>query len=428
MTPIHASPFVPGLTTGVVRRHNDSASCIRLLPFDALEQLSRLPAGLIIIGGAPLAHPMIRLYGYGIPTVIVTAEQAMQLHEGVIVTLDGYSGRISDPEDPDMRHYPELPLPRTGQPVQTADGISIELRASVADVHGVANAVAKGATTIGMVRSEFLVPHGGTPPDEAFYYSALKQLCDRAGELPVTVRTLDLAPDKHPAWLGEVHGMTGPLGLRGARLYTHEPIKSVFIAELKALARLLPFHDIRLLLPYMTRPEEYLPLQKALRQVIGQPVSLGVMIETPAAALALPEWLQLVDFVVIGCNDLMQCLFAADRDIPAVAALLDPYSPFLYRFLHHMAGSAGSSLHKIQLGGLLPQVPGVLPLLIGIGYRNFSVEPMLTPCMATIVTNTHTASAVECLEKACSASSTAELRKLLDMPGDLIWGGGKEVH
>ncbi len=424
MTIIHASPFVPGIATGTLQRHRNAASAdILLLPFEALEPLTGRPAGLIIIGGTPLAHPMIRLYGDGIPTVIVSAGQAARLREGSTIRLDGYSGLISDPNNADSPPQPKMTPPTAGQPVHTADSVPIELRASVADVQGVADAMEKGATTIGLVRSEFLVPQGDTPPDEAFYHQALQQLCERAGALPVTVRTLDLAPDKRPAWLGEIPGMTGPLGLRGARLYTHEPVKTVFHAELKALARLTPSHDIRLLLPYMTRPEEYAPLHETIRQIIRPPVPLGVMIETPAAALALPEWMQQVDFAVIGCNDLMQCLFAADRDVPAVAGLLDPYSPILYRFLRHIAESAGSELRKIQLGGLLPQVPGILPLLLGIGYRNFSAEPLLIPCLATLIADTEITEAAQLADAVCASGSTAQVRRLLGLPREGLWGG-----
>jgi phosphoenolpyruvate-protein kinase (PTS system EI component) len=421
---LQASPFVPGIATGILQRHSPStSSSILLLPFEALGELTELPAGLIIIGGAPLAHPMIRLYGYGIPSVVISAEQVAQLQEGAMIRLDGYSGWLSDLDEASSQDYPEITPPPPGQPVSTADGIAIELRASVADAQGVANAVANGASAIGMVRSEFLFPKEGRPPDEAFYLSALQPLCDQAGRLPVTVRTLDLAPDKHPAWLGELPGMTGPLGLRGARLYAHEPVKSVFHAELRALARLAPAHDIRLLLPYMTRPEEFAPLREQIVQRLNRPIPLGVMIETPAAALALPEWLKLVDFVVIGCNDLMQCLFAADRDVPAVAPLLDPYAPVLYRFLRQMAHAASGELQRVQLGGLLPQVPGVLPLLIGIGYRNFSVEPLLTPCLARIAASTDSAAAEGLVNDACAASNAAEVRELLGLPGTYQWGG-----
>ncbi len=424
MNALQASPFVPGIATGVLRRHGPPAPCeILLLPFTGLEALNTRPAGLIVIGGAPLAHPMIRLYGYGIPTVVVTAAQAARLQDGRTLRVDGYSGRISDPDEADHPQPPEHAAPVAGQPVHSLDGVPVELRASVADLDGVISAVKMGASAIGIVRSEFLHPQDGTAPDEPFYSAVFEQLCRHAGPLPLTVRTLDIAPDKHPAWLGAIPAMHSPLGLRGARLYGEEAVRPIFEAELRALSQLDARCALRLLLPYMTSPDEYAPLRDTVRRTLQRPVPLGVMIETPAAALALPEWLRLVDFAVIGCNDLMQCLFAADRDIPAVAGLLDPYSPVLYRFLRHTAESVRDELQRVQLGGLLPQVPGVLPLLLGLGYRNFSVEPLLTPCIAALVAGTDTHEAARLATRACDAASGAELRAVLGLPQESSWGG-----
>lgn len=427
MRTVYASPFVPGVASGVLRLHYHSGSdAIVLLPFTELEHLSGRPAGLIIIAGAPLAHPMIRLYGDAIPTVIVSHAQALQLREGERITVDGYNGRISEASELDFPTPPEIVTPTAGKPVYTRDGAAVELRASVADHRGAAAALEKGATAIGLVRSEFLMPTDGTTPGEKYYYSALRQLCTRAAPLPVTIRTLDLAPDKHPSWLGEIPGMSGPLGLRGSRLYAQEPVKSVFLAELRALARLAAGHDIRLLLPYLTSTGEFAVLQQEILRVIHTPIPLGAMIETPAAALDLSDWLKLTDFVVIGCNDLMQCLFAADRDNPAVAPLLDPYSPVLHRFLRRMADSARKEPYKVQLGGLLPQIPGLLPVLIGLGFRNFSVEPLLTPCLAHLCHNTETSEAEKLSDKVCAATDAKEVRKLLNLPADRMWGGDRE--
>lgn len=204
-------------------------------------------------------------------------------------------------------------------------------------------------------------------------------------------------------------------------------MKSVYSAELRAIARLAGTHDIRLLLPYMTRPEEFTALEGEIRQALKHDIPVGVMVETPAAALALPEWLAMVDFVVVGCNDLMQCLFAADRDISSVAPLLDPYAPALHRFLHQMAQTANAHLNRIQLGGLLPQIPGLLPLLIGMGYRNFSVEPLLIPCIAHLVTKTSSQASQQLVTKVCASHSAAEVRQLLGMPAEYSWGSASQI-
>ncbi len=113
------------------------------------------------------------------------------------------------------------------------------------------------------------------------------------------------------------------------------------------------------------------------------------MAESPAAVLAMPHWFEVADFVAIGCNDLMQCLFAADRDLAEVRRHLDPYSPELFRFLKQAAEAAGDNINKVQLCGLLPQLPGVLPVLLGMGFRVFSVAPVMIPYLAKIASETN---------------------------------------
>jgi phosphoenolpyruvate-protein kinase (PTS system EI component) len=142
------------------------------------------------------------------------------------------------------------------------------------------------------------------------------------------------------------------------------------------------------------------------------------MAETPAAVLAMQDWFEVADFVSIGCNDLMQCLFAADRDLPELSALLDPYAPVLFRFLRQAAQAADANLGKVQLCGMLPQMPGVLPVLLGLGYSNFSVEPMMIPYLAEIIHATTLPQAQALAHEICTAKDNREVRALLGLPVD----------
>ena len=114
----------------------------------------------------------------------------------------------------------------------------------------------------------------------------------------------------------------------------------------------------------------------------------------------------------------MQCLFAANRDIPQLAALLDPYAPVLFRLLHQVADKAEQSLPKIRLCGLLPQVPGILPILIGLGFRCFSVEPVWLTELARSVRQTHSADAAQLARKVCGAADSASVSDLLGQPAN----------
>jgi phosphoenolpyruvate-protein kinase (PTS system EI component) len=263
-------------------------------------------------------------------------------------------------------------------------------------VNGAAQAVIHGAEAIGLVRSEFLIPDAGSQPDRAFYRQAFGTICEAAAPLPVTIRLLDIAADKIPGWLPELQGIKGALGNQGVRLFSHEPVRSVYRAQLAAIDALSGRFDIRVLIPYLGSLSELTEWSGRVREQLHKPLPVGAMAETPAGALQVAEWLQQVDFVALGCNDLMQCLFGADRGRPELRPYLDPFSPVLYRFLRQVAESIPQQRDSVQLCGVLPQLPGVLPLLLGLGFRVFSVE----------------ASSLEYLRRSIALISIEQARKL----------------
>jgi len=371
---------------------------------------------------------MIRLLGIGIPTVIVAPAQAAQLQEGQELGVDGEAGVIAAPEalpapatewleDQDTR-------PRLGAPIRTADGQEVALRASIGDRTGAAAALANGAEAVGLVRSEYLTARLSEPPDATFFKSALRNLCEAARPLTLTIRTLDIAADKRPPWLPPAPGMQGPIGLQGSRLYDREPLHSVFLAQLDALAILAQDFPLRLLLPYISKPEEFRRWRDVVRDHLPGSVPLGTMAETPAAVLEMSEWAGLADFVAVGCNDLMQCLFAADRDVSEVAPLLDPYAPALYRLLRCLVAGADDRTPEIQLCGLLPQVTGVLPALLGLGFRAFSVEPVLVPRLARDIVAVDVTEAEGLAEVVCAQHDSASVRSLLGVSASQAWAFG----
>ena len=132
------------------------------------------------------------------------------------------------------------------------------------------------------------------------------------------------------------------------------------------------------------------------------------MVETPAGVLDLHNWLDMTDFVSIGCNDLMQCLFAADRDRPELRKYLDPYAPLLYRFLAPIAPTTAEQATRIQICGVLPQLPGVLPVLLGLGFRAFSVDAALVPDLAQTIQSTSIIDAEQLAEQVCQARDSQQ--------------------
>jgi phosphoenolpyruvate-protein kinase (PTS system EI component) len=404
-------PYVAGQAQGSLQwgLQDDNSGTIVLLSERELCPFTNPPAGLVVIDGAPFGHAMIPLLGLGLPTMIIDRSLTSALRNGTRVWLDGERGMLADKPLPD---YPEIQ--RSIPSNQTIDGERIHLRVSTRDVPAANQAATNGAEAIGLVRSEFLIPGEAALPDRAFYRQAFGSICRAASPLPVIIRLLDLAADKLPAWLPELEDVIGVLGLQGVRLFAYEPVRNVYLAQLNAIDQLSDRFDIRVLIPYLGSLAELCEWCERIRDQLHRPLPIGAMAETPATALQVAEWLQQVDFVALGCNDLMQCLFGADRSRTELSPYLDPYAPALYRFLRLVAESVPEQRDRLQLCGVLPQLPGILPLLLGLGFRVFSVEASSLDYLRRTIAGTSLAQARELVSRVCRAHDSAQVRALLD--------------
>lgn len=415
MVEIVAFPYVPGRVQGSISRHHERDGAVLIVPSSAISLECRA-AGLVVVEGAMFSHPMLALLAKGIPTVIVTAEQAATLQNGQQVQLDGYRGTIKS-VSAGTPVIPERPvIPPFGKAVLSTDGVAVSLRASVHNAAGAKQAKELGAESIGLVRTEFIQPRNGKVPGRSFYQQAFGELMTVSHPLNVTLRLLDVAADKLPAWLpGERRGVRS-LGRQGVRLFKEEPVRSIVSAQLDAVIKSETAERVRLLVPYITTLEEMEAVKALIHRRVAVPV--GAMIETPAAALEIAVQLEVADFAAIGTNDLMQCLFAADRDDPALRRYLDPYSPMLYRFLAQVAKEAGDQLSRVQVCGLLSQLPGVLPVMLGLGFRAFSVDSAYIPYLAATVRETNIGDCKVLAQAVCGMKTNSEVRARLKVKGD----------
>jgi len=407
---IFAAPYVPGIAQGSISRNAEQAGAILIVSELTLATGSQA-SGFIVVEGAMFSHAMLGLLAKGIPAVIVTSEQAASLHEGQLVQLDGYKGSIrSLPVATGA--LPQSPaVPRPGQPVMSADGVAVALRASVRSVTGAKQAKTLGAESIGLVRTEFLEPDPIKLPDSFFYQQAFAELIEEADPLKVTFRLLDVATDKLPGWVSGTRRFLGPLGRQGIRLFDDENLREVVSAQIDAVVQIGMRERVKLLVPYVSTVEE---MQRVKGWIQGRAVlPVGTMLETPAAAMDIAAQLEVADFAALGTNDLMQCFFGADRDDPTLRHYLNPYSPQLYRFLARVAGDAGEKLPLVQVCGLLSQLPGVLPVMLGLGFRAFSVDAAYIPFLAATVRQTHVGEARSLAEEVCRMKTETAVGSLL---------------
>jgi phosphoenolpyruvate-protein kinase (PTS system EI component) len=201
--------------------------------------------------------------------------------------------------------------------------------------------------------------------------------------------------------------------MQGSRLYPYEPIHSVVRNQLTALAKLSEHYSIEVLIPFIGRRDELLRWIEFVRRDLPKPVPIGAMAETPAAVLDLANWGGLVDFFSIGTNDLIQYYFGADRDEPTLSKMLDPYDPALFRLLQQVADSTEEYRDGIRLCGVLPRLPGVLPILVGLGFRHFSVDPIWIPYLAQALYSQSLSETKELAHRVCLCRDSKEVGKTL---------------
>src|SRR3984957_4587160 len=345
---------------------------------------------IVLTEGSPTSHVAMLARARRVPMVVGLAASAGSM-AGREALVDAASGEVVlDPTDDTRTAF----AARAGRaeaaaaattafrerPAVTKDGtaISVNLNAASADeLEGIDPAMCDG---VGLVRTELMFYGPGGPPDEGAQYEAYRRILAWARGRPVTVRTLDAGGDK-PIDGVTMSGESNPfLGVRGIRLSLRHP--ALFQTQLRALARAATHGDLRVMLPMVTVPAELEATRTLLDEVMTSLArdripavrpKLGIMIEVPAAAIAVD--LFDADFFSIGSNDLTQYVTAAGRDIGAVADLADPLNPAVLRLIASVARHGRESGRGVSLCGDAGGEPRVIGALLRAGLRSLSVAP-----------------------------------------------------
>lgn len=376
-----------GPTSGIVAAHDLPPS--RFLGMDWSQG-----GAILLAGGSPTSHVAMLARSRGIPMIVGLGGDPARLAGEVLV--DGAAGAVVIDPSPETRRAFEsrrsesearAAAAATGlkQKALTADGTAIAVMINIAEPEELAHLDPAICDGIGLVRTEFLFHGSGALPDEDRQYSVYRRMVEWASgdgrERTVTIRTLDAGGDKPIAGLTE-DGESNPfLGVRGIRLSLKR--LDVFRVQLRALLRAAVHGPLKVMLPMVTVPEEIEATRRLLAEELaalnaaGVPArlpALGIMVEVPAAAIAIEEFD--ADFFSIGSNDLTQYITAAARDIGAVAYLADPLHPAVLRMMARVA-ARGAALHReVSLCGDAGGEPALIPHLIEAGLRTLSMAPV----------------------------------------------------
>jgi phosphotransferase system enzyme I (PtsI) len=276
-----------------------------------------------------------------------------------------------------------------GRPTRTADGERVVLQANLDQPHDVDQARRVGAEGVGLFRSEFLVIGRRAVPSEEDQYDAYRRVVRAFPDAEVTLRTFDIGGDKFPIFLQAPPEENPFLGWRAIRVCLERP--ELFRRQLRAALRAGREGRMRLLLPFVVSVSEVRRTREILRDVregldgdAGE-VPLGVMVETPAAAATVDLLAPHVDFMSLGTNDLTQYTLAADRGNAKLSELFDPLHPALLRSYRTVLDAAEEAACEVSVCGELASDPVGVAVLLGLGYRKFSLSPSTFPEIKELV-------------------------------------------
>jgi phosphoenolpyruvate-protein phosphotransferase len=330
---------------------------------------------IVTVEGGPTSHTAILSRSLGLPA-IVSVTDAMEIPEGSILLVDGTAGTLTiDPSADEIAAVEAssaAPAHFTGSG-QTSDGHRVLLLANIGSADSVQAALDAGAEGVGLFRTEFLFLDRAQAPsvDEqaATYTRVLRAFAGRR----VIVRTLDAGADKPLAFVTLAQEGNPALGVRGYRTSWLRP--ELIEDQLEAIARAVADSaaEVQVMAPMIDTPDEAADF--ARRCAAHGLTSVGVMIETPAAAITAPELFAVVDFVSLGTNDLAQYTMAADREVGELALLNDPWQPAVLRMMR-LAFDAGAAAGKpVSVCGEAAADPLLAAVLVGMGASSLSMSP-----------------------------------------------------
>ena len=345
--------------------------------------------------------------------------------------LDGDAGKLLvDPEPEDIEDYEKRRQEREAakkrvfevrlsEPV-TKDGVRIEFYANVENLQETEQLEAGMFKGIGLFRTEFAFMERLQFPSEEEQFKLYSEVLKRMGNRRVTFRTLDVGGDKPLQYFRTPVERNPVLGWRGVRLTLSWP--DIMFAQLRALVRASCEGPVQILLPMVTNLDEVARCRSMLDrivqdlkdqgEVVGE-VSFGVMIEVPALAMQLGAVIEHVDFLSIGSNDLAQYMLAVDRDNPRVAGMYDPCHPGVLHALQQIVTRSHESRVPCSLCGEIAGDTEMIPLLLGMGYRKFSMSPVFLPQVKLSVRSLRVGDCEKLWERVRTLHTGEEVREAL---------------
>ena len=405
-----------------------------------LERTKRL-LGIALDAGGQTSHTAIIATGLGIPAVVGLEDITSHVSGGDTLVIDGLHGVVViNPNSSQRAEYAaqaahlremgdSLDALR-GLPAETKDGRCIQLLGNIEFPPEVNGCLEKGATGIGLFRTEFLFMQEGPPPTEEQQYQAYRAAVGAVQGHPLVIRTMDVGGDKlYPGhrWEAEMNPF---LGLRSIRFSLQN--LSIFRPQLRAIVRASAHGDVRIMFPLISRIMELRQAKFVLSLVMEEmeeegyefssDIPVGVMVETPAAAVCARELAREAAFLSIGTNDLIQYTLAVDRTNERVAQLYTPADPSILRLIRGVVRESNRAGVPVSLCGEMAGDPLFTILLVGMGLSTLSMAASNIPRVKKIIRSISLADAERVKRRVMSFETEREVLNYLRDETRKVWG------
>ena len=365
-----------------------------LAPSETVQLNKDMVLSFVIQGGSTNSHTAILAKTMNIPAIIGIGDALDDKYEGKEAIVDGANGcLIIEPDEETMKEYQakkqeylaqqELLQQFRGKETVSLDGQKVKLYANIGNASDIGAVIKNDAAGIGLFRSEFLYLENDNFPTEEEQFKVYKYVAETMGQKQVIIRTLDIGADKQIDYFNLPHEENPAMGYRAIRICLKQ--QDIFRTQLRALLRASAFGNIAIMFPMIVALEEVLQIKEIVKSVMAEldasgipynkEIQLGIMIETPAAAMISDDLAKEVDFFSVGTNDLTQYTTAVDRQNANLEGFYYPHHKGLLRLIKMAADNAHKNGIWIGICGELGADMEMTEAFLAMGIDELSVSP-----------------------------------------------------